>query len=1123
MLLSRSTMRCNSQCRMNSVLRAGFLLSVGLGLVFPSAVAEARAISPGPPSLSFAQAANSGTQLELPDGLSATIPPGWRVTNRTQNSVSIAVPLQKERKLPVAPDRKDPKPESVVASEAGMLILVEHGSTHAQALARLSALLSEHPEKATAIIIAGWPGIERRYRSLMPEPGDDEQSANVQTNFVTTAVAVGSLVVRFETMLAPDANPEFADQAVAIARSLRGQAGPADTSRREIDAILSAGPTAHNPPSEPNKGSETKPGHGDPGIAIQVQPGVGELEVASNDGKHVVIAANSGWSYSDTSGSVYTRGGGTPCNQASCDGDPTLAVGTSGQIYYGWIGGPNCGPNCLQLGDGLSFAALNAHSFTFQAMMTNCPGSTGCTVADQPHIAADRNNASSSGGDLIYHVWRDFGTTFTIRINCSSNSGSTWTAGNAIGSGDLPRVSVGGDGSVYAAWPSGSNMELQKFTNCDSGLTPVGLPVTVAAFTNVVCPVPGLDRCNGRNILSSPVIAVDDLSPNHIYYAFATSTGTGNENVVVYDSIDGGVTFPRSVRVNTGVTARRFMPWIASYGGVAAIAWYDRRNATASTNDLTRYFVGGAAVRGPNLVALAENDLSGASDNECSTWPVATNAQTDSESCSTQPQLAGRCLTSTGTGSGTPCDFSSTHCPVAGESCLNGRGQPKYGDYNGNAVGAGRSFSAWSSSVPPASVGGASGNINVYASADRIPSDFYVRDWNQSLTVFDNGAQPSTQAVFWSSSDVWNQAATTVEPVSSNGSIVGDSPTRAGTNFAFARVSRTAPAMTGAPNATVTVNFLMGDYGLGAPFISIGSQTVSFAAGDITQITPGLSWSIPATSSSHLCLAVQISGPDGDTFAPPSLVGRTPGPADPLILIDNNKAQRNLEVSSGTESGTEVIGMIRNGEQKRRAMVLGVKVPEDVKVEGTFDIIGGEKVAGVPTIPISNGTRIPLGVLAPGEIRWLRFHATSLAGISKPTPIDIFEDNNRPSNGFTILLERQSVEVVAHQDLIQFASVLLRLAELEKSAAAAEQSKFAMAASRAGTEAEYLAYLFRNRAAITAIIAVHLKRSDPADAFGINAALSQLWSALTANNANEATAANAAVTERLDADLSFKK
>jgi hypothetical protein len=53
------------------------------------------------------------------------------------------------------------------------------------------------------------------------------------------------------------------------------------------------------------------------------------------------------------------------------------------------------------------------------------------------------------------------------------------------------------------------------------------------------------------------------------------------------------------------------MPWISTSGGVAVLGWYDRRYATAASNDLTLYFVGGAAVRGPNLQALAETDLSG--------------------------------------------------------------------------------------------------------------------------------------------------------------------------------------------------------------------------------------------------------------------------------------------------------------------------------------------------------------------------------------------------------------------------------------------------------------------------------------------------------------------------------
>ncbi|MGI9102537.1 MAG: hypothetical protein ACR2IF_08845 [Terriglobales bacterium] len=494
---------------------------------------------------------------------------------------------------------------------------------------------------------------------------------------------------------------------------------------------------------------------------------------------------------------------------------------------------------------------------------------------------------------------------------------------------------------------------LHKFSNCDSGLAAqVGWPKTVAAFTNVACPVPGLDRCNGRNILSSPQVAVDDLDANHLYYVFATSTAASNDDIMVFDSTDGGATFPRSVRINSAVAARRFMPWISTYGGIAVVSWYDRRLATAANNDLTRYFIGGAAVRGPNLTALAETDLSGADDNECSTWPAATNAITDSESCSVQPQLAGRrSVIKT-----TACDFSTPACP-AGESCVIGRGAPKYGDYNGNAAGGGRMFSAWSSSVPPAAVGGAAGTIRVYASADRIPSDFYVRDWNASPN-FDNGAQPSTNPVFWATSDVWNQSTNTPEAAGPNGSVAGIPPSRAGSNFAYARVSRRAPAMSTAPNATVTVNFLLGDFGLGAPFTPIGSETVTFAASDVTQITPAHSWTVPASASSHLCIAVEISGPDGDTFALPSIAGTAPGPADPFIIADNNKAQRNLKDTIGTADGTELIAMITNSERRRRIMRLRVRVPEGIQIAGSFDVIGSRERTA-----IGNDGRIAIGEL----------------------------------------------------------------------------------------------------------------------------------------------------------------
>jgi hypothetical protein len=748
-------------------------------------------------------------------------------------------------------------------------------------------------------------------------------------------------------------------------------------------------------------------------------------------------------------------------------------------------------------------------------MAATCPGITSCTVADQEHIAADRNNPGGSG-DRIYNVWRDFALSFSIRISCSSDGGATWTAGTAIGAGDLPRVSVGGDGFVYVAWPSGGNMMLHKYSNCDAGLTPqVGWPVTVSAFNNVACPVPGLDRCNGRNILSSQKVAVDDLDPTHVYYAFATSTGAGNEDVMVFDSTNGGASFPRSVRVNSAVTGRRYMPWISTYGGIAVVSWYDRRNATVANNDLTRFFIGGAAVRGPNLQALTEQDLSGTNDAECSTWPCATNATTDSESCSVQPELAGRCMVTWGpppVGSGTPCDFSTPACPV-GESCLFNRGCPKYGDYNGNAAAAGRLYSAWASATPPASVGGASGAIKVYASADRVPSDFYARDWNDNPASFDNGAQPSTHANFWSTSDVWNQSTNAAAAPGPGGFVVGDPPSRAGSNFVYARISRRAPAMSTASNAMVTVNFFLGDYGLGNPFISIGSENVTFGPGDMTQITPAHSWTVPMGASAHLCLAVQIVGPDGDTFAPPGIVGIAPGPADPFILNDNNKAQRNLQDTIGTDAGTELIAMIGNAERESRVMQLRVRIPRDVRIAGVVEVIGGQKSE------ITDDTRLNLGKLAPHEIRWLRFRATSLTGLDKPVAIDVFEDTDPPANGFTILLHRESLDKVAKRNLIDLAGVLSRLAQIERSVLAKQQAELALRASRKASPTTYAAYLSRNRADLSKIIAGHLRYSRGDDPFQIAEAVKRIWSSKYQKNLDGAAAANTALIERLDAHL----
>jgi hypothetical protein len=175
----------------------------------------------------------------------------------------------------------------------------------------------------------------------------------------------------------------------------------------------------------------------------------------------------------------------------------------------------------------------------------------------------------------------------------------------------------------------------------------------------VACAVPGLDRCNNGNNLSSFMVAVDDLDANHIFVSYAQNTSATNESVVVQDSTDGGATWPaaRTVTISSAANARRFMPWVCTAGGVAYVNWFDRRAASAPAISLTDFFAGSATRDGAgNLIAGLERRVNAANapDNQCdagqvpgsaASWPGSTRATADSETCTPQqPQLAGRCF-----------------------------------------------------------------------------------------------------------------------------------------------------------------------------------------------------------------------------------------------------------------------------------------------------------------------------------------------------------------------------------------------------------------------------------------------------------------------------------------------
>ncbi len=691
-----------------------------------------------------------GMSLHYPDGWSA-IPSQYGNAQEMQNA-----------------------PADKIGASARMIITTEARGTHADAVNRLREIASEVSSPAVFLSIGGWPALQRRHLAPRERFGEMQLSENADEEMVlkiTTAIAVADTLVRLETRLEPDVKQDLIVEVEAIGRSMESRvAANLSEANREIEYLrnspsLRSQPFPTPPPQTTTPKQKRPPlnfeqdekevapaqeftpiplqvNPTDPGGAIQVLSGTSEIEVAaSNNGRNIIVAAGRNFATSNDGGRTFPFTGGLPFANR---GDISLAFGQSGNFYFAGI---NNTAGCSTSGGcatGINVSTNNGQTFTFRSNAVTCP-SSGMNVCfpDQEHIGADRFNAGTGTQDQVYSVWRNFAASFAPSIVCSNDSATNWTAPVAIDtSGDFPRVTVGQDGFVYVAYVAGGNMMIHKYSSCRTGLTPQTMPMfprMVATFNDVACPVPGLDRCNSGNVLASPVAAVDDTNPNHIFFAYATNTGSNNDDVMVHHSTDGGFTWSAGVRVNAAVPGRRFMPWIGVTNGIAYISWYDRRASTpcaappcAANNDLTDFYRGSVSLSGGNLVAGPEVKITQAADPQCASgWPCQTRAMTDSESCSVIRQFAGICkinpLPMPDISSNAACDFSDCPGPMctcmAGEQCqtVPSGGCPKYGDYNGMAAAGGRVMVAWASATaPPAITPAPPAGINVYTQVDIV-------------------------------------------------------------------------------------------------------------------------------------------------------------------------------------------------------------------------------------------------------------------------------------------------------------------------------------------------------------------------------------------------------------------
>ena len=327
-------------------------------------------------------------------------------------------------------------------------------------------------------------------------------------------------------------------------------------------------------------------------------------------------------------------------------------------------------------------------------------------------------------------------------------------------------------------------------------------------------------------------------------------------------------------------------------------------------------------------------------------------------------------------------------------------------------------------------------------------NDFYVRDWTTNATTADNGAEPSTNLNFYSTSDVWNRRST------SPGTFVNDQPSNEdagngtgniGDNWAFVRVRRNAAG----PVSSVTAHFLVSRFGTGSNYVddSTMDPNVTFPNPDPVITTDGTAgpwistaypWHLNATASTHLCMGVEISS-TGDPFVPPTLEGNTPGwntGTDLRIINDNNKAQRNMHLSTTPASGGS--GSVSDWAIVHNADLVKRDIPLQVSIDGISkryirDLTLTTFVDGRPVrIKPQAGNRFVLPAVQPGENRWIAVNVKT-AGLPDGASAFVNVDQiaaNRPSSGFAVGIRSASLDQAIRNSLAAQRSVLTRLEAL---------------------------------------------------------------------------------------------
>lgn len=804
--------------------------------------------------------------------------------------------------------------------------------------------------------------------------------------------------------------------------------------------------------------------------------------------------------------------------------DITLRFAGSSNVLYAGI---------MRL-DNSDMNILRKNNFTAPGLMTVLVDRAN---EDQPYVeAATVLGGGGVGLDRVYVGNNDFNTaptTATVDVSLDAATAPPPAGFNpdlietrSTGGQDGPsiRPAIHPDGTVYAAdfrWitlgatTNTADVVVRRDDNWASGPTPFTALINtgdgqpgVPAASGVS--IPSLSTMLGTQRIGSHLaIAVDPTNSRTVYVAWADGTSGSNYTIRVRRSTDGGTTWSGDLRAIT----QAVNPGLAINAQGTAGFLYQKLVNPGSGNRWQTH-----------LEISSDGFMSSPTDLILADVPDSNGSYTGINPIGDYACL--RAVNKDFYGV-----FSANNTPDLANF-------PNGVTYQRNADWVSHVLKDLSNNPVPASIDPFFFKVTGVAAAD----DFYVRDWTDNPTSGDTGLEPSTHAVFYATSDVWNRRGTLVGPFPNDqpsNEDAGNGAGNLGDNWAFARIRRNAPAASG--SKTVTAHFLVSKFGTGSNYVDAGSAdpdvafpdpdpTVTFNATDVGPfITPAYHWHLNGISSIHLCLAVEISAP-GDPYVPPSLVGNTPGwpVTDLRIINDNDKAQRNMGLSTtparGAGMSDSFYAIIHNAATFPRDMVVRYEAEPSVqkRLQGAaIEVIDGRSKH------FKSGDSITLKNMQPGENRWIGLTFNPPQGEDgEILPVNFYElAGSTVVNGFAIGARPSPMNRVIHNNLELHRSVFTRMAAGFRIAGAEEEGKAAqkLLEQKSVSEKTYLEFLRSHFQSINRSVSNLIKSQRAGDPFGAAKAVKTLGAAIQSEAVENAAVAHTALLNKLDSFLTMRQ